>query len=54
MLFISNLGVLFLFEKAMPYIGAFPANVDEPGLAEMAPGFGAFTSWSELCEVVLF
>ena len=54
MLFISNLGVLFLFETAMPYIGALLANVDEPGLAEMAPGFCAFTSWSELCEVVLF
>ena len=54
MLFISILGVLFLFETLMPYIGAFPAKVDEPGLAEIAPRFGAFTSWSELCEVVLF
>ena len=41
MLLISNIGVRFLFETVIPYIGALVAKVDEPGLAVKAPEFGA-------------
>ena len=56
MLLTSTFGANFLFEPVRADRGALVVSDDDPGRgrAEMAPEFGALTSWNELCEVVLF